>query len=534
MMARASSAARASKSGRMRRAGFGGLVLAALASAASPACAATFDLSTATIADINAAIDAGALSSEKLVGLYLRRIDAYDKKGPKVNAVITLNTRALDEARALDAERVGKGRRSPLHGIPIVVKDLIDVAGMPTTAGFKPFGSPMPLRDAAVVAQLKAAGAIVLAKVATVNWFGNGFDATHPIGASLNPYSLAHSPGGSSNGVGVAMAAWFAAAGVGTDTGGSVRGPSAFGSLAGMVATQGLVSRAGIVPRGATQDRAGPMGRSVYDIAVLLSYMSGWDAEDMMTLQGMGHFPAGNLADALIAPDLKGRRIGVLREMVQSGPEHTQGVALFERALGDLRKGGAQVIELKTGLDLRALVTSAAGRTAEYEKLYVQNAYLERLGPDRPYRTIQEMIEKVGREKFDKAMIDALSLEPPEKSADYAARVRNKDMVRDLVIELIERHRLDAIVYPYSTLPPPRLDAPGGGAGNSLASNSGLPSVLVPAGYTNGNLPIALEIIGRPFDDTTVLQVAYGYEQVSKRRRPPQTTPALAGESFTY
>lgn len=513
------------------------LALTALVTFATPARATTFELSTATIADINAAIDAGALSSEKLVGLYLKRIEAYDKKGPKVNSVITLNPGALAEARALDAERKAKGPRSPLHGIPIVVKDLIDVAGLPTTAGFKPFGDPIPLRDAAIVTQLKAAGAIVLAKVATVNWFGNGFDATHPIGASLNPYSLAHSPGGSSNGVGVAMAAWFAAVGVGTDTGGSVRGPSSFCSLAGMVATQGLVSRSGIVPRGATQDRAGPMGRNVYDIALLLSYMTGWDAEDLMTTRGLGHFPEGNLGAQLTVPNLKGRRIGVLREMIPSGPQHAEGLALFERALEDLRKGGAQVIDpLLTGLNLRSLVTSAAGRTAEYEKLYVQNAYLERLGPNRPFKTIQEMIQKVGPEKFDKLMIDALSLEPPAKSADYAARVRNKEMVRALMVELVDHYQLDALVYPYSTLPPPRFDAEagGGGGGNSLASNSGLPSILMPAGYTKDNLPIAIEIIGKPFEDPKLLQIAYGYEQVSKRRKSPQTTPALPGESFEY
>ncbi len=502
---------------------------------AAPAHAATFDLSTATIADINHAIDAGALSSEKLVGLYLARIDAYDKRGPKVNAVITLNSNALAEARALDTERKAQGRRSPLHGIPIVVKDLVDVVGMPTTAGFKPFGDPMPLRDAAVVARLKAAGAIILAKVATVNWFGKGFDSTHPIGASLNPYSLSHSPGGSSNGVGVAMAAWFAAVGVGTDTGGSVRGPSAFGSLAGMVGTQGLVSRSGIVPRGATQDRAGPMGRTVYDIALLLAYMSGWDAEDAMTLRGMGHFPSRDLASTLTTPDLRGRRIGVLRDLVQTGGQHEEGVALFEAALDDLRKGGAQIVEIATGINLRSLITSAAGRTAEYEKLYVQNAYLERLGPNRPHKTIQEMIERVGRDKFDKLMLDALTLPPPAQSADYAARVRNKDMVSDLVADLMKRNQLDALVYPYSTLPPPRLDAEGGGGGgNSLASNSGLPSVILPAGYTKSSLPIAIEIIGKPFDDATLLQVAYGYEQVSKRRKSPATTPALPGEVFSY
>jgi amidase len=513
------------------------LLLTALLAIAAPAHATQFDLSTATIGDINKAIDAGALSSEKLVGLYLKRIDAYDKKGPKLNSVITLNPKALDEARTLDAERKAKGPRSPLHGIPVVVKDLIDVAGMPTTAGFKPFGAPVPLRDAMIVTKLKDAGAIILAKVATVNWFGNGFDATHPIGESLNPYGLAYSPGGSSNGVGVAMAAWFASVGVGTDTGGSVRGPSAFGSLAGMVATQGLVSRSGIVPRGATQDRAGPMGRNVYDIALLLSYMTGWDAEDLMTTRGFGHFPQSNLNELLTAPDLKGRRIGVLREMIPEGPQHAEGLALFERALDDLRKGGAQVVDpVLTGLNLRTLATAAAGRTAEYEKLYVQNAYLERLGPKRPYKTIQEMIEKVGRDKFDKLMLDALALEPPAKSADYAARVRNKEMMKDQMVQLIERYQLDAIVYPYSTLPPPRWDAPEGGGtgGNSLASNSGLPSILMPTGYNKEGLPIALEIIGKPFDDPKLLQIAYGYEQVSKRRVSPKTTPSLPGEKFEY
>src|SRR5690242_5122367 len=198
----------------------------------------SFELSTATLADINAAMDAGALTSEKLVGLYLKRIEAYDKQGPRINSVITLNPKALEEAQALDRERKAKGPRSPLHGVPVMIKDLIDVAGLPTTAGYKPFGAPVPPRDAFVVQKLHEAGAIVLAKVATVNWFGKGFDDTHPIGRTLNPYNVDYTPGGSSNGVGTSMAAWFAAVGIGTDTGGSVQIPSAYNSVVGMVATQ--------------------------------------------------------------------------------------------------------------------------------------------------------------------------------------------------------------------------------------------------------------------------------------------------------
>jgi Asp-tRNA(Asn)/Glu-tRNA(Gln) amidotransferase A subunit family amidase len=333
------------------------------------------------------------------------------------------------------------------------------------------------------------------------------------------------------------MAAWFAAAGVGTDTGGSVRGPSAYNSLAGMVATQGLVSRSGIVPRGATQDRAGPMGRNVYDIALLLGGMSGWDAEDGATLTGLGRFPDTTLADKVTAgASLKGRRIGVLREMVPPGANGAEGLALFEASLDALKKGGAQVIDpITTGLDLRALSSSTAGRTAEYEKLYIQNAYLQRLGPNRPWKTIQEMIEKVGRDKFDKLMLDALTLESPATSADYAARVRNKDMMRELVIELIDRYKLDALVFPYSTLPPPKLAGGEGGAGgNSLASNSGLPAILMPAGLTKAGLPIAIELVGKAFEDLRLLQVAAGYEKAAPPRRAPPTVPALPGEHFTY
>jgi amidase len=499
--------------------------------------AATFDLPTASIADINAAFEAGALTSEKLTRLYLARIEAYDKQGPKINSVIALNPHALEEARALDAERKAKGPRSALHGIPVVVKDLVDVAGLPTTAGFKPFGAPVPLRDATIVTRMKAAGAIILAKVATVNWFGLGFDETHPIGPSLNPYGLKHSPGGSSNGPGVAMAAWFATIAIGTDTGGSVVTPSSYNSLAGMLATQGLVSRAGIVPRGGTQDRAGPMGRHVTDLAAMLAVISGWDAEDFATFEGMGHFPKSDWAKPVAQSSFKGRRIGVLREMMREGPQHEEGRALFERALDDMRKAGAVVIDpVLTGIDLKAETTAAAGRTAEFEKIHVQNAYLARLGPAAKFKTVQEMIEKVGRDKFSKLMLDALALPPPDESPEYAARVRNKTAVHELIHATIDRFALDAVVFPFSTLPPPPLTGGGGGGGggNSLASNTGLPSVLVPGGYTKASLPISIQFVGKAFSDLELLKVAAGYEQASKRRTPPTTTPPLPGERFDY
>ncbi len=520
----------------LRRSIFATLTAAVLA--CTTASAADFDLSTATLAEINAATDAGALTSEKLVGLYLQRIEAYDRKGPKLNTVLYLNPKALDEARALDAERKTKGRRSPLHGIPVVIKDLVDVAGLPTTSGFKPFGAPIPPRDAAVTAKLKAAGAIVLAKVNTVNWFGKGgFDDLHPIGATLNPYNPAHSPGGSSNGTGAAIAAWFATIGIGTDTGGSVQIPSSYNSLVGMVATQGMVSRAGIVPRGPTQDRAGPMTRSVYDTAATLSVIAGWDAEDLGTVAAMGHFPADDWSKRLGSGSLQGRRVGVLREMMSTGPSDPEVNQLFDQALVDLKQGGALVLDpVLTGTNLRDATSSAvSGTTHPYELIPAANAYLERLGPNRPFKKIEDMFAAAGLDKIHERYIRAMTLPSPERSPDYVARFAMKDALREQVTRLMEQFKLDAVILPYRALPPP----PGSGTSpegdiNTLTSTTGLPAVIMPGGYTKKNLPVGIQFVGKPFDDLTLLQVAFGYEQASKRRKPPQLTPSLPGEKFSY
>jgi Asp-tRNA(Asn)/Glu-tRNA(Gln) amidotransferase A subunit family amidase len=509
-----------------------------------------FELSTATLADINAAMDAGALSSEKLVDLYLKRIAAYDKNGPKINSVITLNPKAMEEARALDRERKAKGPRSPLHGVPVMIKDLIDVAGLPTSAGYKPFGSPVPIRDAFVVQKLHEAGAIVLAKVATVNWFGKGFDATHPIGRTLNPYNVDYTPGGSSNGVGASMAAWFGAVGIGTDTGGSVQIPSAYNSVVGMVATQGLVSRSGIVPRGPTQDRAGPMARNLYDVAAVLSIIAGWDAEDGDTLTAMPHFPRGDWSKQLGGASLAGKRIGVLREMFDTGPYDPEVKAIFDRSLEDMRNAGAIVVDpVMTGLNLRTATSNAQIGTSHprlgkvdlpYELIPSTNAYLERLGPKRPWKKLEDMLVKVGPAQLSTEYYKALEFKSPETYPDYVSRQTLRTAVSKNIANRIAALELDAVVLPYQTVPPPPWDeskdqyAGGAARTNNLTSATGLPGIIMPAGYTGANLPVALQFVTEPFNDLTLLQVAYGYEQASKRRVPPALTPALPGERFTY
>jgi len=492
----------------------------------SPSYGATFDLATATVADIQAAMDSGKLTSEKLVELYLARIEAYDKSGPKINAVITLNPNALEEARALDAERRVSGPRSQLHGVPVVFKDLVDVAGLPTTAGHAPFGAPVPLRDATIVTRLRAAGAVMLAKVSTRNWFGR--DDQHPIGHTLNPYHPGRSPGFTSNGSGASLAAYFSQLAIGTDNSASVQHPAANSSVVGMVATQGMVSRAGVIPNGATQDRPGPMARSVYDVAAMLSVISAWDAEDLMTMQGVGHFPRSDWSRELHADALRGKRIGVLREMIYEGPDHEEGRAIHERALEDMRKAGAIVVDpVLTGVDLKTQTLGMYTGTSSYEQLAFQNAYLARLGAATKWHSIEEMLEKTVGE--------VRRLESPERSPDYLARYRTRAMFIELIHATMDKFELDAIALPYRTLPPEPYPGPRPPESTTnLTSSMGLPAVVVPGGYTHENLPIGIQILGRRHSELLLLKIAYGYELASRRRKVPAITPPLPGETFEY
>lgn len=512
--------------------------------------AVELDLTTASLADINSALDSGSLTSEKLVNLYLKRIEAFDKKGPKVNSVISINPAALEQAKALDLERSQSGPRSPIHGIPIVLKDLIDVAGMVTTAGFVPFGDPVPDRNATIVTKIHKAGGIILAKVSTTNWFGKGFDETHPIGETLNPYNLDYSPGASSNGPGAAIAASFATLGIGTDTSVSVQNPASSTSSVGFVGTYGMVSRAGIVPRGATQDRPGPMAKTVYDVAALFSIMAGWDVEDLTTHAALGFHPTGNWADHLQSTSLEGKRLGVLREMIPSGPEFEEGVALFEQALEDLRKAGAQIVDpvLTGNPNLAADTSQPRMRTAEFEKIAFTDAYLARLGSKAPFSSTKDMMGKVGFDKFSQSMITALELPSPTDSLDYQARYRSRLAHIQLMKDTLKKFDLDAFILPFSASPPPpaetgpkaRPRSSGGGMWgaprpgvNSLSSSLGLPACVVPAGYTKDNLPIAIQFMGVPYSDLSILSIAHAYEYHSQKRVPARTTPPLKGEKFT-
>lgn len=498
---------------------------------------ATFDLQTATLAEINAAMDAGALTAEKLVSLYLARIAAYDRAGPRINAVITLNPRALETARALDVERAASGPRSPLHGVPVVLKDLFDTEDMPTTCGFLPLKDSRPLHDATVVKRLRAAGAIILAKVNLSDWFGTPpkGDQSTVLGRTLNPYNLALTPGGSSGGTGAALAAGFAQVGLGSETGVSIRNPTSNNSLVGLAPTRGLIPRAGMTMTSFAQERCGPMGRSVHDVAVLTGIVAGFDAEDLLTIGSPGRTPAAPYASFLRKDALRGARIGVFRDLFRQGPDHAEGVALVEKAIAAMRAAGAVIIEpVSTGLDLFTLLADT--RTNYYEAQFSYDLYFRRLGPGAPIRTVEELLAKGGnlvKPGIAKARGEFRSL---MHQPDYLARRDTQETLRDAAVALMDRYRLDALVYPFKSLPPePHLAESNREKDNPFSSVTGLPAVLIPAGYTaKENGPIALELLGRPYSEPVLFALAYAFEQLAGIRRPPPTTPPLPGERFEY
>ncbi|MBM3848915.1 MAG: amidase [Verrucomicrobia bacterium] len=491
-------------------------------------------LSTATLRDLQVAMDDGRLSSERLVTLYLRRIEAYDTRGPAIRSVITLNTNALAEARQLDAERRAKGPRGPLHGVPVVLKDLFDTRDMPTTCGFLPMKDSRPIHDATVVRRLRGAGAILLAKVNMSDWFGvpKKGDQSTVLGRTLNPYNLDLTPGGSSGGTGASLAAVFAQVGLGSETGVSIRNPTANNSLVGLAPTEGLISRAGQTVTSFHQERCGPMGRSVLDVAALTTIVAGFDSDDLLTLPSLGRIPAGSYTNFLKADGLRGARIGVFRDLFRKGPMHQEGVGLVEKAVASMRQEGAVVIDgLSLGMDLLAVLEDA--RLNYYEGPSAFETYFRRLGPDAPIRSVEELVRKGGDLLKTNISRGVRELGPLTHDPGYLARLKTRHSLRASVIRLMDAHQLDALVYPFKSVPPeghletqPEKD-------NPLSSVTGLPALLVPAGYiAAGGGPIAVEFLGRPFDEPVLFRIGHAFEQATHHRKHPQSVPPLEGEDF--
>ncbi|MEZ5416269.1 MAG: amidase family protein [Vicinamibacterales bacterium] len=521
------------------------VAVAAVVCLAAPGAAQTaVDLDAATIQQLAAAMDAGTITSERLVQLSLARIDAYDEKGPTLNAILTLNPKALEQARALDAERKAKGRRSLLHGIPVVLKDNFDTFDLPTTGGSVLLEGSVPPDDAFVVKRLREAGAVILAKV-NLSEFASGAAFSSLGGQTRNPHDPQRTPSGSSGGTGAAVAAGYASLGLGTDTGGSVRGPSTSNGIVGLKPTHGLLSRDGIIPLALSFDTGGPMARHVADVAVALGLMTGVDPADSATAKSQGRFES-DYTKYLDPGALKGARIGVMRDFLGQDQDVDW---VVEGALAAMRAAGATIVDVrfpKWLLDVKGEFYTAV----RYPEFPVQIAeYLKTLKPGYP-RTLQELIaraEQVLSLRADGAGPNAprWTLFKRELASGSVTDARYRAvhehglaMVTALVEGAFTADNLDALVYPTSSRRPELInappDVPGGGAasGSNLANLTGFPDLIVPAGFTIDRLPVGLSFVGRAFTEGRLLGLGYAFEQATKARRRPAHTPALAGETI--
>lgn len=517
--------------------------LCALLLAASPARAqSAVPLDAATIPQLSAAMDAGTLTSERLVQLSLARMEAYDDRGPRLNAILTRNPEALAQARALDAERKRTGKRSLLHGIPVVLKDNYDTYDLPTTGGSVLLEGSVPPNDAFLVKQLRDAGAVIIAK-ANLSEFASGPAFSSLGGQTRNPHDPLRTPSGSSGGTGAAVAAGFATFGLGTDTGGSIRGPSTVNGIAGLKPTLGLLSRDGIIPLALSFDTGGPMARSVSDVAVVLGIMTGVDPADTVTARSAGRFER-DYTKFLNANALQGARIGVARDFMGHDAEVDW---VMEASLAAMRAAGATIIDVRLPkwlLDAKGEFYSAV-RYPEFAAQVEQ--YLATLKPGFP-RTLAELRARADeivspradgagpnapRWNLFKRELSSGTLTDPQY---VAVRSHALPLVRDVLDGLVAANTLDAIVYPTGSKRPDFISAPpeppGGGAasGSNLANLSGWPDLIVPAGFTSDRLPVGISFMGPAFSEGKLLSLGYAFEQRTQARRLPAHTPALPGE----
>jgi amidase len=500
-----------------------------------------FELDEITIPELQNGMKSGRFTARSLVEKYLARINEIDKRGPAVNAILELNPDALPIADALDQERKAKGPRGPLHGIPVLIKDNIDTADrMMTTAGSLALVGSKPPKDSFVAHKLRAAGAVILGKTNLSEWAN--IRSSHSVsgwsgrgGLTRNPYALDRNPCGSSSGAGAGISANLAAAGIGTETDGSIVCPSSSNGLAGIKPTVGLVSRGGIIPISHSQDGAGPMCRTLRDAAIVLGALTGVDPDDAATGASVGKSQA-DYAQYCDPSGLKGARIGVARKYFGFNDAVD---ALMEQALGAMKAQGATLVD---PADIATL-----GKFDESELLVFMyelkadlNAYLARLGPGAPVRTLQDIIDfnqrnrqkempYFGQDLFLKAQAKG----PLTDKAYVDALANNHQLARTEGIDaLMDKYKLDAIVAP--TGGPAWLtdlidgDHSAGGSSNAAAV-AGYPNINVTAGFIAG-LPVGISFFGRAWSEPTLIKLAYSFEQATKARQAPRFLTTIAGD----
>jgi amidase len=498
-----------------------------------------FRIEEATIADIHSAMKAGNLTCHALVQQYLDRIDTYDKRGPAVNAIITINPKALARADELDAEFAIRGLTAPLHCIPVIVKDNFDTAGLETTAGSLALAGSAPPHDAFQVRRIREAGAIVLAKANLSEFASSGVEtvSSRLPGYTKNPYALDRVTAGSSGGTAAAVAANFGAVGLGSDTEDSIRGPSSHTSLVGIRSTMGLTSRAGIVPLDLDRDIGGPMARTVGDAVAVFDVIAGSDQDDPVTEASRHKIPQGGYAQFLQKDGLRGARIGVVRYVMDPRTADPEVVQLFDRAVVALKMQGAAIVDPVSVPELERQPNAyTRGEELVWTRCspfkYQLHDYLARLGPNAPVHDVDEIVKSGKFHPSIEWLLRAAQSSPQPPHEDPACepvREETRELRRILTRTLAE-HQLDVLVYP-SWSNPPRLigdqNTPDGENSGRFAPVAGFPSITVPMGYVRNTLPLGLEFVGMPWSEPTLFKLAYSYEQATNHRRMPSTVPPL-------
>jgi len=506
-----------------------------------------FRLEELTIEDLGGGLSSGDWTCRALTEMYLERIDALDRQGPTLYSILEINPDALSIADGLDRELRGGRRRGPLHGIPIVLKDNIDTADrMTTTAGSTALRGSTPLRDAYIADKLREAGAVLLGKAnmsewagfksfqrGTSGWSGRGWDGGRG-GLCKNPYALDRTPGGSSSGSGAATAANLTAAAIGTETDGSIVGPSSRNCLVGLKPTIGLMSRGGIIPIAHSQDSAGPMARSVRDVAIMLGTMTGVEDRDPLTTPSLGN-SVTDYSSFCDPAGLRGARIGVARGYMGSDERVDR---LLEDALDVMRAEGATILDpIELPEELRF------GNEHEMEVLYHEfkadlNNYLQSLGPDAPIRSLEELIDyneqsaDLELSLFGQDLLIAAQERGPLTDQRYITALSTSHRLSrgEGIDRVMQAQQIDAIVGPTSGIPAPgdytgSSSASGGGC-STPAAMAGYPNMTVPMGFLFG-LPVGMSLFGRAWTEGTLIRIAYAYEQATNHRRPPRFLPAV-------
>ncbi len=472
-------------------------------------------LEDVSIEALQARMQAGTLTAEALTAFYLDRIERHNSE---LNAVQAVNPNALAEAAALDAERREHGARSLLHGVPVIVKDNYETAGMPTTAGSVLFAGFDPGRDAHQVALLREAGAVILAK-ATMHEFAYGITSVgSAFGQARNPYDVSRNPGGSSGGTGAAVAANLATVGMGSDTCGSIRIPSAHNNLVGMRGTQGLSSRSGIIPLSSTQDIGGPLARTVRDLAIVLDATVGYDPQDLQTAEGYGR--PHRYLDELTTQ--AGARIGVLEDWFVQEDADAAVADVVRAALEQMAEAhGWQLVSLASPKLNEALDRPLNGHFVLIHDFQTDiNAYLA-ANPALGFADLDAIFTDGRTHPNIRGSLEASASMNVHSEQSYLRELAQRKVVRRAILSLMAEHDLDALAYPTIRQIADIVGREQMGTNCRLSANSGLPAISVPAGFSEG-MPVGLELMAEGWSEQKLLNLALTVELTLAARKPPE------------